>query len=86
MGAALGTVGGACDIIVDLCPIKEKELKKRGGGGGGGGGGKGKELVDRDLDRRVREIAQEQGEELARDRVKGIATAIVACYDMVLLL
>ena len=60
MGAALGTVGGACDLVMNLSPIKQ-ELKESGGGEGEGGSGS-----SGTLEHKARERALQKGRELAR--------------------
>lgn len=62
MGAALGTVGGTCDLLVNLGPIKEV-LKEEGGAGGTGMGAEESEK----LEHRARLVALERGREFARE-------------------
>ena len=60
IGAALGTVGGACDLVVNLGPIKQalRESEEEAVLGEG----------DK-LEHRAREIAMERGREKARNEV-----------------
>lgn len=62
MGAALGTVGGASDLVVNLGPIKEKLRESREKAGLSPYEG------DK-LERRAREVALERGRESARAEV-----------------
>lgn len=58
VGAALGTVGGTCDLVMNLGPIKQV-LKMSGG--------KASDGVK--LEHSAREVALERGRELARAEV-----------------
>ena len=62
MGAALGTVGGTSDLIVNLLEIQE-ELRSQGVEEGA------------ELDRRAREVALERGRENAKRKAceKGVS-------------
>ena len=53
MGAALGTVGGACDRIFDLGPIKESLG----------------EVAEGELEHKAREVALAKGRDIARAEV-----------------
>lgn len=64
MGAALGTVGGACDLVFNLGPIRDMLMKEQGGEGEGEGG----DLAARAEDR-ARIVALEKGREAARNEV-----------------
>jgi hypothetical protein len=55
VGAALGTVGGTCDLVMDLGPITQ-ELEESVGG----------DTDISQLEHRARKVALERGRELAR--------------------
>lgn len=59
VGAALGTVGGSVDYIVNLAEIKD-ELKVTPGGS---------ELSPAELERKARDVALERGRENAKNIV-----------------
>ncbi len=81
VGAALGTVGGASDIIVNLGPIKEMLKKQLQGSSedGDAGGGDGGECDETKLEECARELALEKGRESARNEVitkKGLCVSV----------
>lgn len=57
MGAALGTVGGSSDLVVNLEPIKA-QLKESGEGEG---------CEEAELEQKAREVALKRGREAARN-------------------
>ena len=59
VGAALGTVGGAVDYIVNLAEIKD-ELRAAS---------RGSELAPAELEKKARDVALERGRESARNTV-----------------
>lgn len=77
VGAALGTVGGACDLVINLEPIKET-LKSREEG-----------IDSKKLDDMARKVALERGRELACNEVirkGGFRNFVIKLCQLLLLL